>query len=203
VRRFGRILFLLAAAASLVLCLAAAGAWGLSYAAAYSAGRWVGDGVTGCVVSRGTLGLFDRRGNLVPATTPAATPRWEFDGEPPTDLCDVVPLMSGGTRRAVAGFYAGRGSVYGLSFTLALAPLWSVVAAFAVLPLSAAVSIVRRRRRARRAAAGLCPACGYDLRATPDRCPECGRAAEAGAPPQTPRGARGNEENHGWHGSHG
>ena len=49
-------------------------------------------------------------------------------------------------------------------------PAWFPALAFGALPTYAIVSRLRRRCEA----SGCCPTCGYDLRATPDRCPECG-----------------------------
>ena len=55
-------------------------------------------------------------------------------------------------------------------------PYYSVQLVSALLPVAALVKIARRTHRQR---AGLCPSCGYDLRATPDRCPECGHIPDA------------------------
>jgi hypothetical protein len=48
-------------------------------------------------------------------------------------------------------------------------PLWMLV-----LVSGAPAFVMHRLRLADRRRAGLCRTCGYDLRATPDRCPECG-----------------------------
>ena len=57
-------------------------------------------------------------------------------------------------------------------------PLWFVALLSVVLPASRLRGLHRWRQRYRLART-LCPACGYDLRATPGRCPECGaRASE-------------------------
>lgn len=48
---------------------------------------------------------------------------------------------------------------------------WLYALLFAILPILW-LNRFRKARRARRV--GHCPHCGYDLRATPDRCPECG-----------------------------
>ena len=79
------------------------------------------------------------------------------------------------------GFHAQRQGTFGAEaqdpdgtdecYELYAVPSWVPVVATAALPAAWMLSRLRARRRRH---AGVCAACGYDLRATPGRCPECG-----------------------------
>ena len=80
-------------------------------------------------------------------------------------------------------FYAGRTrgrpqgnwGIGGRPIWIVWVPHWTIVLATCFPFIWGAVTLARRARARQRQSAGLCPACGYDLRATPERCPECGQ----------------------------
>jgi hypothetical protein len=61
-----------------------------------------------------------------------------------------------------------------------IVPFWLLAVLTLPLPALWSLRFRRRRVRARRAALGLCLDCGYDLRATPGTCPECGAVKSHG-----------------------
>jgi hypothetical protein len=58
-------------------------------------------------------------------------------------------------------------------------PHWFAAIALLVLPIIRSVKWFRHRRQVR---AGCCAKCGYDLRASSGRCPECGASTSEGQP---------------------
>ena len=67
--------------------------------------------------------------------------------------------------------YGGSSQAMTTNHRLIVIPYWSPAVIFAVLPT---IWIWRFMKYRHRRQVGHCPKCNYDLRATPQRCPECG-----------------------------
>jgi hypothetical protein len=163
-----RRLFNLAAAVSLVLCVATVVLWVKSYWQFTRASAYLPitqtDAMTYLERGQGVLSVhrferlkdrpFDAAFSSVAASGPSRT-TWSL-------------AIDGSQHWAWGGFSIEWAHVPPMHQIVLVLPLWFLALLFALAPLLAA------RSRWRRCSPGTCRNCRYDLRATPDRCPECG-----------------------------
>lgn len=154
----------------MLLCAAVLGLWARSYRTCDALVRPAGPGDRICITSEFGVLVFEieepLRGEVLPT--------WEYFDTP---LPRRWPVRAGRF-----GFDVYRAQVTHF-VRLPPAAVWGVAVPHACLALVTAVlpawALVRRGRsltRRRRREQDCCEECGYDLRATPGRCPECGPA---------------------------
>lgn len=151
-----RRIFNILSAVSLVLCLAVGVCWVRSY--------WRFDTL---IWTKGTryLAVQSREGYFVFLQQPNGTVQgWRFSDQPLTKR-GISKVVNSLGFRTHAGIMTSKGLVRD-----AIVPMWFPTLVLAI----GSIGIVRKVFGAGAHPAGHCRKCGYDLRASEGRCPECG-----------------------------
>ena len=178
---------------SLLLCVAVCVVWVRSYSRDTEWWKSEKPGETDFAVSRGGRLYLVRQ-----AAAPARSGDWEADTSEFGDVTLVSRPMNlylqvfrtypqpsnrflgfeWADRRMTTGSNARVWLPAPISVTqrLLAIPFWLPALLLLIAPAAWLTAAFRRRRRRKRLQSGRCPACGYDLRAAADRCPECGTA---------------------------
>jgi len=137
-------------------------------------------------------GVYTAPGKFVYYTRPWATYReaghapktgWNLDHYAPTNPDQVFPSYSSGHGRF--GFWVLKD--YWIEGSRAVViPFWAPTVLSVVLGIPAIGFARRSGVRAYRKAHGLCISCGYDIRESKERCPECGHILTGAKTGETP-----------------
>jgi hypothetical protein len=173
-KRIARTILLIASLGSLLCCVLIVAIWARSHWAAQYVGWSDPTQWNGALSMQGLL-------RLEHGTYAAEHLGWSYVTYPVADRTGLWPELESRDRRGgplkrygfgtsvIDYYHDGKMRRYALYL-----PHWAAAGVFAIPPALSAARGMRRRRQRRRAAANLCRTCGYDCRATPERCPECG-----------------------------
>jgi hypothetical protein len=148
---------------SLVLCVATAGLWARSYRHADSY-YWLPESRRVSINSGGGYVWWDSQLAIWDSVFGPEPEGWTSTA----GACEIPRCLEG---RFGIGWTWTSGRRFAVLGRRVVVPDGYLVGAFFVLPFT---SLVMRLRRRAATKTGLCFKCGYDLRATPNRCPECG-----------------------------
>ncbi len=186
-------MFRLAAMVSLIVCMLVAVLWVRSHHPVLDSIAWRGGSTLMVQSKAGRLWLQrwqgadpvptrPSRGNLAWALRGTTDPPYRPDA--PIEVFYTPPPISRANGFGFGwvvsdwAFASPDGRPLGILKMLAV-PHWMLFITTVLLPAGQALAWATRRRRQHK---GLCAVCGYDLRATPERCPECD-ASPSAVPP--------------------
>jgi hypothetical protein len=167
-----RPLFTVLSALSLVLCVATCMLWVRSF---WKTETWK----HATEDDQWTIWFQQGRVFLSKQTADDGPPLWQPVGISHTSDLSSEYLPDDFPRWEWKGLRIDKSGSQGIYFRCLTIPLWILSAALILLPLVFATSSTSRWLIAHtRRAMKVCAICGYDLRATPDQCPECGTVSK-------------------------